>query len=320
MVQSVTGAMRWLFIGHTDVRLRATWRILLSFGVFLGSLFLVSVLLQDIPFPEVLVNAGQSLALFIAIGLFLLIGTRVIDRRSVANYGFKLDRLWWRDLFGAILIGFLYQGLITVLMLAFGTGRIIGTFSPGIGTSAWSVALAFAATVFALLGVGIWEELLFRSVFIQNALEGLSAHGYNGRNVVSFVVIVSALVFGIPHVTSVAEGASVFFAAFQAIVAGLYFALAFVLTDSLAFPIGLHFSTNLWVASVFGQPGSDFPALVQMERNLQMGVDGVITVLVAATVLVGLIVGWVYATRGTVSIDDSLFANPRQIGSATGGD
>ena len=312
MIRTVRGAVRVLLFGRSDDRLRATWRILLSFGVFIGILLATSALLRGIPFPEVLINIGQTLALFIAVALFLLLGARFIDRRPVADYGLELDRQWWLDWLGAIVVGFLFQGLITGLMLGFGTGRIVGTLSSGMGTNAWTVGLGFAATVLALLGVALWEELLFRSVVIQNALEGLAARGVDSRTAVPVAVLGSALVFGIPHVTAVAEGASVLFAAVQAIVAGIYFGLAYVLTDSLAFPIGLHFSTNLWVASVLGQPGSDFPALMRMQRDLQLGVEGVVTVLLPAAVLVGLTVGWVYVTRGAVAIDESLSATPSQ--------
>ncbi|WJK64810.1 CPBP family glutamic-type intramembrane protease [Halobacterium salinarum] len=124
------------------------------------------------------------------------------------------------------------------------------------------------------------------------------------------MLVGSALVFGLPHATSAIEGASVGWAVFQALVAGVYFGLAYILTDSLAFPIALHFSTNLWVASVFGMPDSAFPALLRIERNLQADPKGVMTMLLPAIVLIGLIIGWVSLTRDEFSVADSLSKLP----------
>ena len=182
------------------------------------------------------------------------------------------------------------------------------------------MVVAVVATVLALLAVALWEELLFRGVLIQNTLEGLAARGVARRTAVGSALVGSALVFGLPHATSAAEGASVGFAVFQAVVAGLYFGLAYLLTDSLAFHIGLHLSTNLWVASVFGQPDSAFPALLRLERDLQADPEGVVVVFVPALVLVGLVVGWVRLTRDELSVAASLSRPPGRAPGETAAD
>jgi membrane protease YdiL (CAAX protease family) len=302
--------VRRVFYGRRDGRLRATWRVVLSFAVFLGTLVATSRLLGRVPFPEVLVNAGTTLAVFVAVAVLLAVGTRFVGSRSLDAYGLALDRRWWLDAGAGLLAGLVFQALVTALLFAFGSARVVGTLSPGIGDSAVTVAIAFGATLCAMVAVALWEELLFRGVLIQNALEGLVARGFDRRTAVAVALVVSALVFGIPHATSVAEGASVTWAVFQAVVAGLYFGLAYVLTDSLAFPIALHFSTNFWVVSVFGQPDSAFPALLRLERELQADPAGVAAGLLPTVVLVGLILGWVSLTRGDLSIADTLSLPP----------
>jgi hypothetical protein len=302
--------VRRALYGRGDGRLRATWRVVLSFAVFLGMLVAASSLLGRVPFPEVLVNAGSTLAVFLGVAVLLVVGTRFVARRSLTGYGLALDRGWWLDAGAGLLAGFVFQALVTALLFAFGSARVVDTLSPGIGDSAVTVAIAFGATLCAMVAVALWEELLFRAVLVQNALEGLAARGVDRRTAVAVALVGSALVFGIPHASSVAEGASVTWAVFQAVVSGLYFGLAYVLTDSLAFPIALHFSTNLWVVSVFGQPGSAFPALLRLERELQADPAGIAAGLLPTVVLVGLILGWVSFTRGDLSVPGSLSRPP----------
>jgi hypothetical protein len=219
-----------------------------------------------------------------------------------------------------VLVGFLFQGLVTALLFAFGSARLVDTLSPGIGDGPVTVAVALGATVSALLAVALWEGLLFRGVLVQNTLEGLAARGVERRTAVGVALVGSALVFGLPHATATGEGASVGFAVFQAVVAGLYFGLAYLLTDSLAFPIGLHLSTNLRVASVFGQPDSAFPALLRLERDLQTTPEGVVIVLGPGLVLVGLVVGWVRLTRDELAVADSLSRPPGRTPDETAAD
>lgn len=310
MSSNERSTVRRVFYGRNDSRLRATWRTVLSFAVFLGTLVAASTLLGQVPFPEVFVNAGGTLAIFLAVAALLVVGTRVVERRSLAGYGLAFDRQWWLDAAGGLLAGFVFQAIVTALLFVFGSARIVGTLSPGIGDSTVTVVVAFAATLCAMVAVAFWEEMLFRGVLIQNALEGLTARGVERRTAIAVALVGSALVFGLPHATSVAAGASVGWAVFQALVAGLYFGLAYVLTDSLAFPIALHFSTNLWVVSVFGQPDTAFPALLRLERELQADPEGVIIVFLPAIVLVGLLAGWVLLTRGELSVADSLSIPP----------
>jgi membrane protease YdiL (CAAX protease family) len=311
---------RYVLYGRTDDRLRATWRVVLSFVVFLGTLVAVSRALRRLPFPEVVINASTTLAVFLAVAVLLFVGTRFIERRSLAGYGLAFDRQWWTDAGGGVVVGFVFQGLFTALLLAFGSARLLGTLSPGVGRDAVTVSVAFGATLCAMVAVALWEELLFRGVLIQNTLEGLAARGIERRTAVAVALGGSALVFGLPHVTAVARGASAVFAVVQAVVAGFYFGLAYVLTESLGFPVGLHFSTNLWVVSVFGQPDSAFPALLRLERDLQAGPEPIVAGLLSTAVLVALVIGWVRFTRNELSIADSLLLPPRRAPSETATD
>lgn len=320
MSQNERSTVQRLLFGGSDSRLRATWRVVFSFAVFFGTLIAASTLLGQVPFPEALVNADTTLAVFLAVAVLLILGMRFVARRSLAGYGLALDRRWWLNAGAGLLAGLVFQGLFTGLLFAFGSARLVGTLSPGIGTSQVTVVIAFVATVCAMVAVALWEEFLFRAVLIQNALEGLAARGVERRTAVVVALVGSALVFGLPHATAVARGASVGWAVLQAVVAGLYFGLAYVLTGSLAFPVALHFSTNFWVVSVFGQPDSTFPALLRLERELQADPTGIVAGFLPTVVLAGLILGWVSLTRGDISVPDSLSVPPGDSPSEAEGD
>ena len=241
-----------------------------------------------------------------SVAVVLFVSSRFLDMRPIRAYGFNFGRQWWQDFFGAIVIGFVFQGLVTVLFLQIGAGRLVGQFSSGVATGPLSIAIAFFATAVGFLSVALWEELLFRGVFIRNAIEGLAAYGATPQVAIFGAWLASILVFGLPHIAAVAAGASAYYALLQALLAGMYFGLAYLLTNSLAFPIGLHFATNFWVRAIVGQPESSFPTLYQMERTIQISWEVVAVTAMSAGVLIGLVLTWVYFTRGRISTPTGL--------------
>ncbi|TKX69883.1 CPBP family intramembrane glutamic endopeptidase [Halorubrum sp. SP9] len=321
MALSPTDALRRVLWGRERDRLRATWRILLGFVVVLGVLLGGGRLLGRVDVPSVLVNGPVALLVAAAVGAYALVTSLVPGERPVGGYGLALDRRWARDFLAAVVVGCVAQGVFTALLLATGTGRVVETLSAGVasGGGAPAVAVAVAATAVAFAAVGLWEELLFRGVFVLNASEGLAARGLSPGRAVWAAGAASVLAFGPAHAVVAAQGATPLFAAGQAIAAVVYFAVAYVLTGSLAFPVGIHFATNFWVASVAGQAGSGFPALVRLERDLGAGAVELLLVVLPTAVLLGLILAWVRVTRGAVSPDESLSASVRRrYGSAAG--
>ncbi|SDF64133.1 hypothetical protein SAMN04488067_106172 [Halorubrum xinjiangense] len=308
MALSATDVVRRVVWGRDRRRIRATWRILLGFGVVLGVLLGGGRLLERVDLPSVLVNGPVALLVVAALGAYALVASLVPGERPLRGYGLEVDRRWARDFLAAVAAGCVFQGLLTGLLLATGSGRVVETLSPGVasGNGAPAVVVAVAATALAFAAIGLWEELLFRGVFILNASEGLAARGLSPRRAVWAAGGANVLVFGPAHALVAAQGATPLFAAGQAMAAAVYFAAAYVLTGSLAFPVGLHFATNFWVASVFGQAGSGFPALVRLERSLGSGPVELLLLGLPSLALLALIAAWVRVTRGSVTIDESL--------------
>lgn len=308
MASTLGTLLRRTLWGRDRGRMRATWRILLGFGVILGVLLGGSRVLRGVPFPDVLVNGPTALLVCVAVGAYALVASLVPGERPLREYGFAFDRQWALDSLAGVLAGCAFQALVTGMLFATGSARVVETFSAGVaaGGGPTAVAVAVAATAVAFAAVALWEELLFRGVFVLNASEGLAARGLEPRRAVWAAVGVGVLVFGPGHALVAAGGVSPVFAAAQASVAAVYFGAAYVLTGSLAFPIGIHSATNLWVVSVFGQAGSGFPALVRLERSIGAGPVDLLLLAIPSLLLLGLIVAWVRATRGRVSADESL--------------
>lgn len=95
-----------------------------------------------------------------------------------------------------------------------------------------------------------------------------------------------------------------------AIVSGVYLGLAYVLTGSLAFPIGLHLATNFADAAIFGgsaAPFGGYPAVVRLESEfpgIWEAAGGL--ALPFAVLTVGAVLAWAGLTRGGVAYHPSL--------------
>ncbi|WP_217900383.1 CPBP family intramembrane glutamic endopeptidase [Halorubrum sp. Eb13] len=163
-----------------------------------------------------------------------------------------------------------------------------------------TVGLAIGATAAAFVIVGLWEDFIFRGVLIRELVVGLTSRQVSRPAATGSAVVVSALVFGAIHLNAGAAGLSASVAVVQAVVGGLYFGLAYVLTDSLALPVGIHFSTNLWTSVVFGQPESGYPAAFRLTRPFDLGADLIVVLLLPTAVLIVAIMLWVRVTRGEV--------------------
>jgi hypothetical protein len=82
---------------------------------------------------------------------------------------------------------------------------------------------------------------------------------------------------------------------------GLHCGFAYVFTDSLAFPVGIHLPTNLWMMVVFGQPDSGYPAAFRLARPFDLGAKFLLLLFHPAGILVAAVLLWVRATRGNLS-------------------
>jgi hypothetical protein len=310
--RSVVDRLSTVLCGRTDSRVRASVRVVAPIALWFASYLALSSLLSAVPAVTRLPGQVVTTATYLlSLGIVLLVSSRWLDRRPIRAYGFHSNGRWWLDLVGGLGIGVLTQGLLDVVYLALGWARVSAVASPGAGDS---FLVGVALSLLVTIGIGVWEETMLRGVVLLNAAEGLGSRLDSPTGAVVGAWLFSSAVFGGLHLLSAGNYGETALAVvlLSTTISGLYFGLAYVLTGSLALPIGLHVSTNFAGVSLFGfaaPPGDGFATAIRLEREFSgiwVPLDGLELVYVTALLLA--VVGWVALTRGGVSIDDSLLA------------
>ena len=142
-------------------------------------------------------------------------------------------------IFTLIFFVFKYFALLTIIRFSWTGGELFLTI------------LLFAA-------LAIVEELIFRSFFIN----GLKLYLHSA----TLIIIISALFFSIVHWFN--DGSTVL-SAISAFIGGLIYAFAFIKTEKLWLPVGLHFSWNFFQCLVYGFPVSGFAFDGLIEINIE---------------------------------------------------
>lgn len=311
MSTAVGRTLQRVIRGRTDSRLRASWRVLVPLVTFVLAMVGMATALLGVPSLHsrpTAVRALRAVGFLATTAVLLGLSARLLDRRALPAYGFDLDRRWWQDFAGALAIGVLAPGLMAAGHLAFGWASVVEVVSLSEG----SFVVAMAVTLLFYVGVGLAEEVLFRGIFLLNAIEGLGNRLSSPQTTVLLAWLGTSLVFGAFHVRNAFAGEGVAVVAYlvSVTILGLAFGLAYVLTGSLALPVGLHVATNFARSAVFGStapPGDTYPALLRLE----VGFSGVwhtlhgLELFYSASLVV-FVLAWVSLTRGTVAIDDSL--------------
>src|SRR5689334_8583189 len=124
--------MNHLFWNRDEGRLRAGWRLLIYnlawFLLFYAAFGLSAAVLTGRLEVYSVTMAYAIQTLLVVVLLLGLLGSRLLDRRPLADYGFHLNSGWWLDLcFGLALATLLMLGIF-ILELGMGWIQITGTF------------------------------------------------------------------------------------------------------------------------------------------------------------------------------------------------
>ncbi len=301
-----------LFWNEQEGRLRAGLRVCLFFGMWGFGPALLHLLLGEWVRASVgargqwLADIYLDLLRLAAVLLAALVAARWIDRRPLADWGFHMNRRWWRDLLFGMALGAGLMAAIFVVEWWYGWVTITGFWSAPSGTPFFAAILA--PLVLAAV-VAVAEELLARGNQLLNLAEGLRFWGL--RRAILLAWAFSSLIFGALHVSNpnsswLSTGYLVFYGAFLGI--------GYVLTGELALPIGLHFTWNFVQGSVLGFPVSGRPLyMVSILDTQQAGPDlwtggafgpeaGLLGLL-AGMIGIGLIVLWVRFQEHVISFE-----------------
>lgn len=169
-----------LFWNGDEARLRAGWRVLVYQAVWF-ILFYAAFYLRDTVLanwlPEVYRTplAVAIHTLLVVVLLLGLVGSRLLDRRPIADYGFHLNTGWWLELgFGLALATLLMLGIFGV-ELALGWTEITGTFVTTDPGQRFGPMIAVVFTTILLIAAE--EEITYRGYMLQNLAEGLNLKG-----------------------------------------------------------------------------------------------------------------------------------------------
>lgn len=259
-------------------RLHPFWRLFLCAGSLVAaSLLVVSVMSAAVAWSATLthrvaaheivdfwadpVNELWAQLLFYPLALICLITCRhTLDRRSVSSLGLRPTvpaaapsgpRAFGSGaLCGALAISFLFG-----MLWSAGGVRIVG-FSP----EAFGGGVFVSITMLLLYGalffsVGFMEELVFRGYALHNLRAWLGIAGAVGTQ---------ALLFALAHA---GNGGQISWQAFfnerwamvNLVLIGLFFAIAYLKTGTLWFPIGFHVAWNFCLGCVWSLPVSGIP-------------------------------------------------------------
>jgi uncharacterized protein len=314
--------LRQLFVNE-EARLRAGWRLLFQFllntggGSFLGIVIAATTSMGlaagasggPPPFALALTYVGVAL---VAVASVWISG-RFLDRRPFSGFGLRLDRAWWQDLAFGLLLGASLMTGIFLTQLAAGWVTVTGSFAAFDGAAFFPTILS---PMVLFVCVGFYEELVSRGYQLTNLAEGLN--GLGPRTAVLLAWIISSSVFALLHLFNPNTSA---LSTFNIFLAGMMLGAGYVLTGSLAIPIGLHITWNFFQGNVFGFPVSGLDpvgaTLLSTEQNGPtlltggpFGPEGGLLAPAAMAIGVGLISLHVRRRAGKASIQLSLAESP----------
>jgi len=257
--------LQQVFINSTG-RLRSGWRLLIFVFVYVAMLFIIgtgarivyAVTLMVVPNPRLgsyLESMLWRVTLLAAALVAGFICTRWLEALPWRALGLSLHDGWLRDLLFGSAVGIASLALATGIATA-GGGLSFTTFARGEFLQVVR-ALALSAVLFVVAALA--EEALARGYPLQTMTRaGLAGLG----------ILITSLAFAGLHFTNPNFSTGIPF--LNLVIAGVWFAVAYLRTRSLWFPLGIHWAWNWALGSFFGLPVSG-TALVQ--HSLLHGTD-----------------------------------------------
>ncbi|MEM7535653.1 MAG: CPBP family intramembrane glutamic endopeptidase [Chloroflexota bacterium] len=308
----------WIGWNVNERRLRAGWRVVIYtiLWVFTPDLFLLAGkrltfwLLQQDKLEKFSSDILHALLTLLAVLIMTWLVVRWLDRRTMASLGLRFHRQWWLDFgFGLWLGAFL---MTLIFVVEWWAGWIVITDVLHVTTSL-PFAIAILGPLFIFLVISITEELLTRGYQLRNLAEGL--HGsFTPKTAVLLSWLISSIIFGLIHLFN--PHASWISTVILSLI-GAFWGLGYVLTQSLAMPIGCHLTWNFFLGNVYGFPvsGNVFPAatFVAIEQRGPVlwtggafGPEAGLLCLFALAIGVPLTVLWVYHQYGMIRIQTKI--------------
>ncbi len=243
--------IRTLFINNFG-RLRSGWRLIFYFLAFFLFYFLLvgatrilyaifnatGLRLPFASFVEEIVFRTVFLISALAGGY---LSARVLEELPWRSLGLTLHRAWFRDFLFGTLVGTLSLSLAVAIAMLCGGLRL--TLS---GTDiAFSVVKSVGGSGVLFVVAALAEEAAFRGYPLQTL---------SRAKLIWLGVLLTSVPFGLVHLNNPNVVPGVTFA--NTALAGVWLAIAYLKTRSLWLPLGVHWSWNWALGSLFGLPVS----------------------------------------------------------------
>jgi len=242
-----TGRAVSVLWNRTENRPRALWRILgVEVAALLGIFVLPGLALAGTELPPS-VNGAATNLIGALVGLLLaVVFAKYVDRRPVTDYGLAFGPSSLKDFGAGSVVALAGMGVALPASLLAGWATVSELFSGGVGANVLPFAAAFGAYTIQWAFVAFWEELVYRGLILTSAVEGLRSRWLSDRGAVVAGVVASSLIFSLGHFPGTLEKFG-----FR-VMLGLLLGAAYVWTDSLALPIGIHFLINFAINNIYG--------------------------------------------------------------------
>jgi membrane protease YdiL (CAAX protease family) len=244
-------------------------------GAITGAAYLTALLTEQPPGERVaqLLNDMGAVAVILALTYLTILPwiwfcRHVLDRRSFVSLGLRARRSV-RDLGGGVLAGAATIGLLFAVLMLSGHVAIRSWLSPEAFDIPVSSRLGFLLLWFVAFCIGgFGEEVLFRGYGLHNLAAWMGMRG---------AIVYQGVIFALVHlgnvsfqfrpdalsVNSTVEVSTAWRDAWQAMpniaLVGIFFALCYLKTGSLWFPIGFHIAWNFCLGCLFSLPVSGLP-------------------------------------------------------------
>jgi len=228
-----------------DGRLRSGWRVPVYLLVLTLTYLIINlpVMISQIPLHYGYMQLLQLIA--------VLVGTwvcrRFVDKRDWPSFGLRLDRQGLIDIGLGLLVGAALMTGIFLVELVMGWINVIGFAwqTRPIGDLIESV---FWRIVVQMTVVAVTEEVVMRGYLLPTLEEGLG---------LPWAVAITSSVFGLIHlVNPTAYGWANYVIPFTLTLAGVMFAIAYLVRRTLWLPIALHFAWNTFEYEIFALVGA----------------------------------------------------------------
>lgn len=239
-------------------RLRLFWRLAI-YTLFTLLCFFLFSLLVSLTGAFALFNSRIANGLM-EIGLALLAvwaAGRVLDHRAFAEFGFRLNRNWLKDLAFGLALGALLMAAIFLFEWGLGWIHIRDFFGTNTALSSLPTRAYFwnqfgQSLIFYVLAAAA-EELFFRAYPFINIMESFHNKRINRQQAAWLAAILTSVVFGLAHL---GNPHATWVSTLNIVLSGFMLCIGFVYNGQAALSIGLHFTWNFFQGVIFGFPVS----------------------------------------------------------------